>query len=194
MEIYEIGLLFVFSIFQSIFGIGILLFGTPTFLLLGYNYFETLNIILPWSLIVSFLQIVTFKKKDYQFFRLVIKFSLPSLIFTSIIISTMDEKINFTLVISIFLIIFSFMNFFKDKIKLKRIKIHLFLLGVIHGLTNLGGSFLAIICSNLNNKRYISRYNIATGYFIFGIFQLLIINYFKFNLEIIKIELLGYLL
>ena len=58
MEIFEIFLLLCFSIFQSIFGVGILLFGTPTFLLLGYNYFETLNIILPWSLIISLLQII----------------------------------------------------------------------------------------------------------------------------------------
>ncbi len=188
MEIFEIFLLLCFSIFQSIFGVGILLFGTPTFLLLGYNYFETLNIILPWSLIISLLQIITFKKKNYDFLRLIIKFSLPSLVCTSLIISTINYKINFNLIISIFLIIFSFVNFFKNKIRLKKIKISLFILGIIHGLTNLGGSFLSIICSNLDKKRYVARYNIANGYLIFSIFQLLIINFFKTDPTSIEIK------
>jgi len=31
--------------FQSIFGVGLLLFGTPTFLLLNYNFLDTLYIL-----------------------------------------------------------------------------------------------------------------------------------------------------
>ena len=50
----EIVLLTILTIFQSIFGIGLLVFGTPTFLLLGYTFSETLSIVLPISCIVSF--------------------------------------------------------------------------------------------------------------------------------------------
>ena len=63
MSFIEIFLICIFSIFQSIFGIGILILGTPTFLLLGYSYFETLNILLPFSIAISLLQIITTKKK-----------------------------------------------------------------------------------------------------------------------------------
>ena len=80
MEIYEIGLLFVFSIFQSIFGIGILLFGTPTFLLLGYDFFNVLNILLPHSIVISFLQMITSKNKDFHLKYNIIKYCIPSLL------------------------------------------------------------------------------------------------------------------
>jgi len=35
--------LLILIIIQSIFGIGLLLFGTPTFLILGYDFLNTLN-------------------------------------------------------------------------------------------------------------------------------------------------------
>ena len=35
------------SVIQSLVGIGVLLFGTPLMLILGFNYFELLNILLP---------------------------------------------------------------------------------------------------------------------------------------------------
>ena len=52
--------------FQSIFGVGLLLFGTPTFLLLNYNFLDTLNILLPISVSISFLQLIYSKKKKFR--------------------------------------------------------------------------------------------------------------------------------
>ena len=46
---------------QSIFGIGLLLFGTPTFLILGYDFINTLNFLLPISIAISSLQLINFK-------------------------------------------------------------------------------------------------------------------------------------
>ena len=34
-------------IVQSVFGVGLLLFGTPSFLLLGYDFPNTINILMP---------------------------------------------------------------------------------------------------------------------------------------------------
>ena len=48
-------------------------------------------------------------------------------------------------------------------------------LGIIHGLTNLGGTLLCILASNLSKDKNIIRYQIASGYFIFALFQLLLI-------------------
>jgi len=48
----------VFSFIQSIFGIGLLLFGTPTLLLFGYSYSETLWILLPCSIVISLIQTI----------------------------------------------------------------------------------------------------------------------------------------
>jgi len=52
-------IILVFSIVQSIFGVGLLLFGTPTFLLLGYSYTETLWLLLPCSVTISLIQVIT---------------------------------------------------------------------------------------------------------------------------------------
>jgi len=53
-----IPLILILSLFQSVFGVGLLLFGTPTLLALGVPFFETLSIILPPSLSISLLQVV----------------------------------------------------------------------------------------------------------------------------------------
>ena len=61
--IYEFLIISTLVFFQSIFGVGLLLFGTPTFLLLNYNFLDTLNILLPISISISFLQLFFSKKK-----------------------------------------------------------------------------------------------------------------------------------
>ena len=63
MEIIVISFL---VLVQSIFGIGLLLFGTPTFILLGYSYAETLSILLPNSILISLMQTIFTKKKKFK--------------------------------------------------------------------------------------------------------------------------------
>ena len=45
-----------FSVVQSVFGVGLLVFGTPTLLLAGYSFEETLAYLLPCSMAISALQ------------------------------------------------------------------------------------------------------------------------------------------
>jgi uncharacterized protein len=62
-EIYYLVIIIaVFSVVQSIFGVGLLLFGTPTLLLLEYSYSETLWLLLPCSVTISLIQVVN----DYK--------------------------------------------------------------------------------------------------------------------------------
>ena len=70
MELFfEISILFSLVIFQSLFGVGLLLFGTPIFLLLGNNFESTLILILPVSITISLLQLVYHKnsRKNNQY-------------------------------------------------------------------------------------------------------------------------------
>ena len=53
---YLVFIVALFSIIQSIFGVGLLLFGTPTLLLIGYSYSETLWVLLPCSIVISLIQ------------------------------------------------------------------------------------------------------------------------------------------
>lgn len=48
----------LFSVIQSIFGMGILVFGTPALLLLGYDFSSVLGLLLPSSVLISFTQLV----------------------------------------------------------------------------------------------------------------------------------------
>jgi hypothetical protein len=50
--ILEILIITIFAIIQSIFETGLLVFGTPTFLLLGYSFDETLSILVPVSVTI----------------------------------------------------------------------------------------------------------------------------------------------
>lgn len=74
--IIESIIILILVIFQSIFGVGLLLFGTPIFLLIGYNFISTLTLLLPISIITSFLQIINQKKSfkplinEFNFFCL----------------------------------------------------------------------------------------------------------------------------
>ena len=191
MNLVEIILITLFCIFQSVFGVGLLLLGTPTFLLIGYDFFEVLNILLPYSIIISFLQIFVNKKQNFNFGKKILIHSIPFLILGLIIIEYIQHKINFVLIVSIFLIVFSALNIknLKNKnIKIKNINFSLKFLGLFHGLTNLGGSLLTIISTNVHSNKNIIRYNISSGYFIFALFQLLLINIFfnQINFDYLK--------
>ena len=73
----EVLIISILIFFQSIFGVGLLLFGTPTFLLLNYNFLDTLNILLPISVSISFLQLIYSKKKNLEFKNNFNLFTLP---------------------------------------------------------------------------------------------------------------------
>ena len=53
MDIIELLIIILLSIFQSIFGIGLLLIGNLTSLL-GYNFFDVLNMTSGFSIPISF--------------------------------------------------------------------------------------------------------------------------------------------
>ena len=74
------------------------------------------------------------------------------------------------------------------KIKIKNTNFSLKFLGLFHGLTNLGGSLLTIISTNVHSDKNVIRYNISSGYFIFALFQLLLINIFfkQINFDYLK--------
>ena len=184
MGVVELLIIILLSIFQSIFGIGLLLIGTPTFLVLGYKFFDVLNILLPFSITISLLQVLYSKKVTSGFNKKIIKYCIPALVLTLYILLNHQDGIDFILLTSLTIVLFSIINLSKFKNIVfnndrdKRINISLVLLGLIHGLTNLGGSLLTLISTNLNNEKDQMRYNIASGYLILGVVQLLFINTF----------------
>jgi len=57
------------SVIQSVFGVGVLLFGTPLLLLLGYEFVDALGVLLPVSIAISTLQVLRhYKRRRYRIF------------------------------------------------------------------------------------------------------------------------------
>ena len=171
----------VLSIIQSMFGIGLLVFGTPALLLMGYDFITTLAILVPASMTISLLQIIN------------IKFKRPPISFHLYLISIPSIALGLYLAESVFIepytkIFIGFMLLLSAAIKLKLLKIQYFgfyinkytgiyhlIMGLVHGLTNLGGAFLAILAANNNSNKHTIRYIIAHYYFVFTFIQLILI-------------------
>ena len=185
---FEILIIAVLIFFQSIFGIGLLLFGTPTFLLLGYNFLDVLNILLPISITISAIQFFSSDTENKEFKYNFNFFCLPPLILTLFFIINFFDKINLELYIAILIIFFSILSLNRKKIKyLKNLtlfkqRLVFSIIGLIHGISNLGGSLLAILSPMINNEeKNKTRYSIAYGYLIMGIIQILVLYFFSNN-------------
>jgi len=178
-------ILLVLIIFQSIFGVGLLLFGTPTFLIFDYDFLNTLNILLPISIVISFLQFISLKtpiKKivfDYNFY------CLPFLIIFLIVALNFKEILNFKLYVAFILIITSILSLKKNTVSLQKKKtlkykkLILVFIGFVHGLTNMGGGFLSIFSSLINNNKKYVRHFISYGYLTMGLLQYFILLFLE---------------
>ena len=93
----------VTSFIQSIFGVGVLLFGTPLLLLRGYSFIDAVVILLPISLAINLIQIAKdYRGADWGFFKKILVYTIPFVIFFLFLVTRV--KINIGLVIGIFLL------------------------------------------------------------------------------------------
>jgi uncharacterized protein len=196
----------IISIVQSIFGVGVLLFGTPLLMLYNYDFKIALLTLLPISIVISFLQIIkNITYIDFAFYRKVLIYSIPFLVvFLSIGI---HNSINFSLIIGFLLIVVSLK---KSSDIINKIleyisnydRINLVTMGIIHGLTNLGGSFLTAIVFNKEFSKNKTRSTIAICYATFAIFQILTLILFiggdqvvyHFNIKFFLVGILTFLI
>ena len=194
-HIFEIRLIFLLIAIQSVFGVGLLLFGTPSFLLFGYDFANTINILMPVSITISSLQFFKSKIKDAKFINEYNLFCLPFLLIFLFIALKFKNFFDFKLLVALLLIFSSililnkskFSSFKRKFFELK--KIILIGIGCVHGLTNMGGSFLAIYSTLISkNVKEVARYYICYGYLIMGIFQYLLVLSLNYDfLEFIKL-------
>ena len=198
-------------IIQSIIGVGILVIGTPFMLLVNYDIISILSLLLPVSLITSFLNILLIKNnKEYKNIKinyLILKnfliICLPSIFIGLIILYFFSNYINFKLIIAVVILISLFLKITYEKIFSKPnhffVRIFMFIVGIIHGLTNSGGTLLMLFLNYINKgKNKNSRQNMTFFYFYLVFFQYLIFFFifnefheFKLNLVIIALIFFG---
>jgi len=196
----EIIVLIFLIYIQSIFGIGLLIIGTPIFLLIYKDFFYTLSILLPLSISVSVLQLVFSREKvEKNFLNNFNFFCISGLVFSLVLVSLYEKIINFNFIISILIIFFSIISITNSKIifisilKIFSKKTTFLFLGIIHGFSNAGGTLLTLLCSSSFKKKSIIRHHIAFGYLLMGVIQflfLLVIKKFNLNFDIIFLILI----
>lgn len=187
---------------QSIVGVGVLVLGTPFLLILDFSIIEIFFILLPISIITSLfnLIIINFSNKKIknstkQEFKKFFIICIPSIIVGLIILKFFENLINFKFFVSLVIIFSLIVIILKDKIRYKinffRISI-LSSVGIVHGLTNSGGTLMSLALTTNNNKEY-ARFNTTFFYLILAIFQYLLTSLFFFDKYIYPndIKLIG---
>lgn len=178
MEIYLIFIIALFSIVQSIFGMGLLVFGTPTLLLMSYPFGEVLSILLPPSLTISAIQFYQLDKPKKAYVRDLLICCLPVLFVTLAWTFIYDQKINLHMLIAgilIFTALSRFSTHISSRVQTfitRYSRSYLFIMGAVHGLSNMGGSLLSAYAVSKHNYKKEVLSCIVTGYLLFGSVQL----------------------
>lgn len=184
-----------FSIIQTLFGVGLLVFGTPTLLFMGYPFTTALFLLLPSSIILSAIQIFV-GKNQIEIKKEFIYYSIPPMLLGLFIVSAGFFNLNLKLIIGLILVFITAVRTLKkyhkylSKIFSNNVKLYMAFMGAIHGISNQGGGLLTLYFSTVYNNKIKIRSNIAFCYFTYGVFQLLYLLIFHFN----PIALLGILL
>ena len=203
MNLFVIIIIIITSIIQSLFGVGVLLFGTPLLLLLGYSFFECLLIVLPVSVAINTVQIIG----DYRFiyfkiYKKILFLTVPFVILSLFLIDKI--VVDVSIYIGLFLIFIAlkdyviFIKRFMNKI-LSYHKSFYVLMGAVHGITNLGGALLTAIVFHADLNKFQKRATIAVSYMTFAIFQIITITFMdhnlnKYNIIYVIIGVLVYLI
>lgn len=165
---------------QSVIGVGVLVLGTPTLLLLNISLIDTIAFLLPISITTSFLNILITKIQRRTFynkerFKKFFIICLPSVLIGLLILKYFNEVINFNYLVSL-IIIFTviFRGYFSKKIKALKRKLNnlaLIIIGIVHGMTNSGGTLLSIFLVNIYSAKSDIRSETNLFYFSLALAQ-----------------------
>jgi len=170
------------AVVQSLFGIGLLVFGTPTLLLVGYSFPQALAVLLPASLAVSLLQLFTVPRIDREF---AIRFGGWCLVplataLTLVLVFHLQTSLN--LLVAVALTAVAALRAFPRLDEsargwlVRHQRAWLLVTGIVHGLSNLGGGLLAILASSRFRDKDRIRSTIVYCYICFAAIQLCVLG------------------
>jgi len=173
---------FLFSIVQSLFGVGLLVFGTPTLLLLGYPFEETIAALLPSSLVISLMQTLHGKDRLGALRRSLVLYATPFIVAGLALVLSKVLVVDIKFLVGV-LLVFTAITRFNENVQralagiLKNhTKLYLMFTGFVHGLSNMGGGLLTMLATTLYNDKETTRANIAYGYLVFALSQILVLS------------------
>lgn len=171
----------VLSVVQSVFGMGVLVFGTPTLLLLGHDFVGAIGFLVPASFAISLLQVFMAGEGRVPVSRNLYFLCLPGIGVGLWLIqgSALGSWVNF--IIGGMLLVSAALRFWGGSqrwiaVGLRKYSpVYHLIMGLTHGLTNLGGALLAILASGLHSEKEAVRYTVAHYYLAFGLIQLVLL-------------------
>lgn len=172
----------VFSVVQSIFGVGLLVFGTPTFLLLGVSYVDAVGYLLPSSLLLSFLQTHGFKNK-IRIARGIVLYAIPFVFLGMSLSIDFGKNSYITTIVGVIMLLLALIRILNIE-KLPNIikkfsRTSLVITGAVHGISNQGGALLTILMGSIYEDKEKIRTNIALAYLLFGLTQFVFLLWFE---------------
>jgi hypothetical protein len=171
------------AIVQSVFGVGLLVFGTPALLLLGLTFEETLAYLLPSSIVISVLQVVAgggFRLDPMR--RQFLIYTAPLVLVGAASILTVGVGVDIRLLVGALLIVSGAIRLLGptrvavSRLIRHRLPVFLVLLGVIHGVSNLGGGILTLIVGSVYDDKEDVRRQIAFCYAMMASIQLITLS------------------
>jgi uncharacterized membrane protein YfcA len=185
MDVYL--LILVLSVVQSLFGVGLLLFGTPIILLMGHEYTEALMYLLPASAALSWSQVKDTAKIKLNggYRKLFFAICLPLLACGMLAATYLDIKWEIKLVVTLMLLLAFIIRTsatFRESLQIlmrKNLPAALGIMGIIHGLSNMGGSILAPLASSLYKEKNKVLAAVSFDYAFMASVQLLILVFLK---------------
>ena len=193
------------SVVQSVFGMGLLVFGTPSLLLLGFEFAEVLGYLLPASISISAIQVFADGRAAILISRNLWVYCVP-MIGAGLALSlfaagelSIDRIVGGVLVLSVAGVVVAPMRAFQLSM-VRRYSAHYHaVMGIVHGLSNMGGSLLSVYAATRGGNKSETRYLVAYYYFVFSTWQVIVLLAtgqldFSYNLATPVISVPVYLL
>ncbi len=171
----------IFATVQSLFGVGLLVFGTPTLLLLGYSFESTIAVLLPASITISFMQVLAGKQHIGHLKKDILIYCVPLIVLGLTLVLAKVIAVDMKVLVGVLLLSTGMMRFHNGiqgwlASWLKRnMKLYILAMGLVHGLSNMGGGFLTVLVTSIYDDKESMRANIAYGYLIFAAAQLIVL-------------------
>ena len=182
-EIFPIVILLVCALLQSVMGVGLIMLGLPTLIILGYSFPLALSWCLPGSLMINLNQIFQnrslYKKEDAYSFTVMILLYVVTLFFIKTVLGIEFSKYAAGMVL-VMAGVMGLNHVFREMIIItmgRHGRVIDGITGVVHAVSGLGGSVLAL--SGLAKGRHTvigAQKFVAGGYFALGCAQLFWFN------------------
>ena len=164
---------------QSLFGIGVLFFGTPILMVFGMPFYQILALLLPISFVINAVQTVMgWRQIQWGMVKRFLLCALFPVVLGTFLLEGINGLFWLPTVIALSLILLSvgyYFNAFPSTIAqwMNHEKTYFVSLGLIHGLTNLGGPLLSSFMIARFPDKYISRATTAVCYGVLVFVQFL---------------------